>query len=437
MFILGFQTTSVFRDYHNGADSKTPTIWVQSFTPASSSFQQNFSFRWQRQPHSNKAREWMVSKLMPGASPLYASGGNDNVNGNESSKNPSATAVYSVFSKSPNKVFRELTKGEDGLLRLEDIYSSTNDGDEGRWDELDEIIQDGDLSVQEVKALYNSAMINDGEGLDSEGFKRFYKSIDELFDDDDDDDEGDDESLDVVDNPKTDSEMRNVNQDLVSYLEEVQQQECDSEGVQIGKRRPWGLDCTDKERNNISELINLVTEDENSNILAGRSNNNGLPMSAKDLVKYLLGTWDLKYTSSRTMIINKSLSGLGRSTSEMARNLGLQMKLSGNYYFGKAEFVETFGSSGDEEDDGGVVMLEAKVTGEWLLETGTRLLKTGRPSVSLRVEVETIAYGPTTSPAEQWDSLSPIKLVDILYLDENLLVLRGNFNVDAIFVYTR
>ena len=113
------------------------------------------------------------------------------------------------------------------------------------------------------------------------------------------------------------------------------------------------------------------------------------------------------------------------------------MKLSGNYYFGKAEFVETFGSSGDEEGDGRAVMLEAKVTGEWLLETGTRLLKTGRPSVSLRVEVETIAYGPTTSPAEQWDSLSPIKLVDILYLDENLLVLRGNFNVDAIFVYTR
>ena len=392
---------------------------------------------------------------MPEALPLYASGGNDN--GNDSSKNPSETAVYSVFSKSPNKVFRELTKGEDGLLRLEDIYSSTNDGDEGRWDELGEIIQDGDLSVQEVKALYNSAIINDGEELDLEGFKRFYKSIDDLFDDDDDDDdndndddnEGDDESLDVVDsteeqeadrnpsNPKTDSEKRTVNKDLVSYLEEVQQQECDSEGVQIGKRRPWGLDCTDKERNNISELIDLVTTDENLNILAGRSNKKGLPMVAKDLVKYLLGTWDLKYTSSRTMIINKSLSGLGRSTSEMAQNLGLQMKLSGNYYFGKAEFVETFGSSGDEEGDGGAVMLEAKVTGEWLLETGTRLLKTGRPSVSLRVEVETIAYGPTTSPAEQWDSLSPIKLVDILYLDENLLVLRGNFNVDAIFVYTR
>ena len=148
------------------------------------------------------------------------------------------------------------------------------------------------------------------------------------------------------------------------------------------------------------------------------------------------------------MIINKSLSGLGRSTSDMARNLGLQMTLSGTYYFGAAEFVESFGGSGnifgDEEDesDGGddddQVMLEATVTGEWILEMGTRSdYKTGLPSVSLRVEVETIAYGPNKSAAEQWDSLSPIKLVDILYIDENTMVLRGNANVDALFVYTR
>eukprot|EP00531_Pseudo-nitzschia_arenysensis_P018878 CAMPEP_0116149322 /NCGR_PEP_ID=MMETSP0329-20121206/18871_1 /TAXON_ID=697910 /ORGANISM="Pseudo-nitzschia arenysensis, Strain B593" /LENGTH=340 /DNA_ID=CAMNT_0003645599 /DNA_START=323 /DNA_END=1345 /DNA_ORIENTATION=+ len=322
---------------------------------------------------------------------LYASGGDDDES--DTTKTPATTTVYSVFSKSPSKVFRELTQG-DGVLRLDDIYSSTDNV--CRWDELDEIIQDGDLLVKEMETLYNTAMSNDGGGLDLEGFKKFYKSIDELFDDDD-EDEDDDESFEEpevksnADNLDTEIEKSNTNQDLVSYIEEVQQQECDSEGVQIGKRRPWGLDCTDKEREKISELIDLVSKDENSNILTGGSNNNGLPMSGKDLVKYLLGTWDLKYTNSRTMIINKSLSGLGRSTSEMARNLGLQMKLSGNYYFGKAEFVESFGSSEDVEDEGDAVMLEAIVTGEWLVETGTRMnYKTGRPSVSLRVEVETI-----------------------------------------------
>ena len=363
-----------------------------------------------------------ISRLLP----LYAADENDS---------ESTTVVYSVFSKPASKIFQQLKKTESGLLRLEDFSPG--------WDELDEIIQDGDLSVQELQALYDAADTGVGEGLDLEGFKAFYKSIDELFDDDDDDDDDDDEEEEEVvpdDDAGPASDKSSPNADLVSYLEEVQQRECDSEDgtVKIGKRRPWGLDCTDNEREEILQLIDCLAKDESTNLLTGGTNNNGLPMSAKDLVKYLLGTWDLKYTNSRTMIINKSLSGLGRSTSELARNLGLSMKLSGNYYFGKAEFTETFGSGDDEDDDSDAVRLEAKVTGEWLLETGTRMnLKTGRPSVSLRIEVETIAYGPNKSGAEQWDSLSPIKLVDILYLDENLLVLRGNFNVDAIFVYTR
>jgi hypothetical protein len=352
---------------------------------------------------------------------------------------------------------------------MEDIYASTDDNDGGYWNELNEIIDDGDLSVQELQGLYDAAAVDGGEGLDIEGFKRLYKSIDDLFDDDNDDevDVDDDDDANDVETPDEDeykedkeaksnpnnteieSSSSNTKQDLVSFLEEVQDRKCDSEDgtVDVGKRRPWGLDCSDKERKVISELIEgLLAETSNSNVLG--TNKNAPPMSAKELTKYVLGTWDLKYTSSRSMIINKSLSGLGRSTSELARNLGLQMTLTGSYYAGRAEFVETFGSGGgganddDEENDSDsdmdTVLLQATVTGEWILESGTRMdYKTGLPSVSLRVEVETIAYGPTKSDAEQWDSLSPIKLLDVLYLDENLLVLRGNANLDAMFVYIR
>ena len=235
-----------------------------------------------------------------------------------------------------------------------------------------------------------------------------------------------------------------MKEDLVSYLGKVQSRPCDSEDgtVNVGERRPWGLDCTDRERRNIALLIEgLITGTRNSNILGSNNNSKtGRPMSVKDLTKHILGTWELRYTSSRTMIINKSLSGLGRSTSDLARNLGLKMTLSGSYYYGRAEFVETFGSSGTDNDntDGDPVKLEATVNGEWIIETGSRMdYKTGLPSVSLRVEVETIAYGPNKSNAEQWDSLSPIKLVDMLYLDDDLMILRGNANVDALFVYTR
>jgi hypothetical protein len=441
------------------------TFWVQSFSPVSFSFQQKCcADRWQRHSRCHKSQHVQTdSKPLSLPLPLYAIG--ENNNNDENTGGATTTVVISVFSKPPNKVFRQLlaasatttSKGEAGLLRLEDIYASTNDNDEECWKELNEMIDDGDLSAQELRGLYDAAVVDGGEGLDMEGFKRLYQSIDDLFDDDDvenfDGDElkEDEEARSNPNNTEIESSSSNTKQDLVSFLEEVQNRKCDSEDgtVDVGKRRPWGLDYSDKERKVVSKLIEgLLAENSNSNILGGSSNNKGPLMSAKDLTKYVLGTWDLKYTSSRTMIINKSLSGLGRSTSELARNLGLRMTLSGSYYSGKAEFVETFGSGGgganddeendDEESDSDTVLLKATVTGEWILETGTRMdYKTGLPSVSLRVEVETIAYGPTKSDAEQWDSLSPIKLLDVLYLDESLLVLRGNANVDAIFVYTR
>lgn len=470
--IIGCQT-GVFRDSHDSADIIRVAFWVQSFSPVSFSFQQKCSeHRWQRHPRCHTSQHGQTySKPLSVPLPLYAIGENDS-NNDENTGGATTTMVISVFSKPPKKVFRQLleasatsSKGEAGLLRMKDIYASTDDNDGGCWNELNEIIDDGDLSVQELQGLYDAAAVDGGEGLDMEGFKRLYQSIDDLFDDDDDDvdDDEDDVKNSDRDESKEDEEAKsnpnnteiessnsNTKQDLVSFLEEVQNRNCDSEDRPIddGKRRPWGLDCSDKERKVVLELIEgLLAETSNSNVLTN-SNNRGLPMSAKDLTKYVLGTWDLKYTSSRSMIINKSLSGLGRSTSKLARNLGLQMTLTGSYYAGRAEFVETFGSAGgdtnddDEENDSDsdmdTVLLQATVTGEWILESGTRMdYKTGLPSVSLRVEVETIAYGPTKSDAEQWDSLSPIKLLDVLYLDENLLVLRGNANLDAMFVYTR
>lgn len=350
--------------------------------------------------------------------------------------------VYSVFSKTPKTVFRELLpKGSPSRLDLETIL--------GTWAELTEMVDDGDVSVQELQGLYATA--NKGDGLDQSAFEQFYRSIDDLFDDDCNDEEEEDDDA----SPEDSSDENEVGAtttsdpktDLLGYLEEIQSLECETINgeVNVGKRRPWGLDSSDGERAMIFEKIEALCDRTNDNniLSVGRSD--------KELTNYFLGTWDLKYTSSRTMLINKSLSGLGRSTSDLVKNRGLQMSLRGTYYFGEAEFVETFSgedqdenedepnedeSSDPDEDD--PIRIEFKVNGEWMLETGTRTdPKTGRPSVSLRVEVETIAYGPNKSKADQWDSLSPIKLVDVLYLDKTLMVARGNFNLDALFVYER
>ena len=89
-------------------------------------------------------------------------------------------------------------------------------------------------------------------------------------------------------------------------------------------RLPCGLECTDKERISIEELItDVITND-------GPSNDNRIPFNGVVNDKDLLGEWDLLYTSSRTMRINKSLSGLGRSESDMANVVSIRKKYSGS-----------------------------------------------------------------------------------------------------------
>jgi hypothetical protein len=87
-------------------------------------------------------------------------------------------------------------------------------------------------------------------------------------------------------------------------------------------RIPCGLECTDNERDQIAKLIADLEQDPRNLVL---SRNRGT-IEAKEL----LGEWELLYTSSRTMAINKSLSGLGRSTSDLARFSGLRQELTGS-----------------------------------------------------------------------------------------------------------
>jgi len=206
----------------------------------------------------------------------------------------------------------------------------------------------------------------------------------------------------------TDTDMKEA---LLSYLSTINDDEI---------RLPCGLDCTDKERDKISQRI-AALEQEPSNLV--KSRNQG-KIEAKDL----LGEWELLYTSSRTMVINKSLSGLGRSSSDLAKFAGLRQKFTGSKFLGYIEFIEQMGTGPDA--------LQVSVTGEWLLEPEKNPL-TGEPGTAIRAELETIAYGPTSNAAKDWNSLGPVRLVDILYLDDDLQISRGNVNTESVFVYQR
>ena len=263
------------------------------------------------------------------------------------------------------------------------------------WEELNELIDDGDLDIEEFESLFRKT----GELLDQEAFLRLYQSIDDLFEDDI------DSSDEVI--PLEPS----VKEDLLNYLNDIHTLD--------SAKLPCGFDCTENERKVVQEMITAL-ESSTANLVVinqGRIEE-----------KQVMGEWNLLYTSSRTMTINKSLSGLGRSSSNMAKFEGLRKRLAGTKYLGKAEYVETFG--GEEAS------FDVLVTGEWMLE-GRRNILTGMPSTSIRVDPEKLMYGPTTNNADEWASLGPIKLLDILYLDDNLMLLRGNSNIDSLFVYQR
>lgn len=185
-------------------------------------------------------------------------------------------------------------------------------------------------------------------------------------------------------------------------------------------RLPCGLDANEKEQELVASVIAEVEQDSGNNLV---TMNNGI-IEAKDL----FGDWQLLYTSSRTMIINKSLSGLGRSTSDLAQFVSLVQKLGGNKYIGNAEFVEQFGK-GDSK-------LEVFITGEWFTKR-ERNPFTGKPCTAIEVQLEKVMYGPSTNSAGDWNSLGPIKLLDVLYLSTDMMISRVNVKPDSMFVWKR
>jgi hypothetical protein len=303
-----------------------------------------------------------------------------------------------VFSEDPNSLFRKLTGGGD-LLTVEQMTTV--------WEELREMIDDEDLTVAELADLCPKSQV-----LTQQDFETLHEKIEAMFEEED--VESDNETG-ATRADEADVETMSVKDIVLRYVKDLRSNN--------SVRLPCGLDCDSRERELIQKGIDAMQQEPENRLF--RSDGR-LKSSA------VMGNWNLLYTSSRTMIINKSLSGLGRSTSEKAFLKGIEMRLTGNKFLGQAEFVETFGG-GDDDDD---VTLNVSVVGEWVLEDGRNIF-TGAPSSSLRVDPETITYGVSKNKADEWASLGPIKLLDFLYCDSDLMILRGTANTDSHFIYQR
>jgi hypothetical protein len=104
-----------------------------------------------------------------------------------------------------------------------------------------------------------------------------------------------------------------------------------------------------------------------------------------------------------------------------------------NRFLGTVEFVELFGGTANKEEE---PTLEVRITGEWYPKAESNLF-TGQPTTAIVVDPEKVLYGPSSNSAADWSRLGPIKLLDLLYLSDKIMVSRGNVNPESLFVWQR
>ena len=278
-----------------------------------------------------------------------------------------------------------------------------------RWGELNEMLNEEDITQAEVDALFESSPKAPGavDMLDEEGFESFFDSIDNLFEDEDD---GDEEAGPAMDEKELKEELCELLEDLAKLAEDEGQQLC-------------GLDCSELEQERVLEVVGeLEREPYNQVVIPDGVTGEGA--IAKD---QLTGKWELIYSSSSTMKYNEGLSGLAGGLTKFG---GLQQTLSSSKFLSDVEYTEQLETKLLGADT------EVKITGDWDLRTEVSLF-TGKLSNVMSVTPDRVIYGPRSDKADHWKSLGPMNLLLLTYLDEDLRIMRGSTSTDTLFIWRR
>jgi hypothetical protein len=227
-----------------------------------------------------------------------------------------------TFTESPVLVFQQLAVVGDTnndsppLVGMEELK---------QWGELQDLLSDEEIESSELEDMFAeitkaTGATNNGK-LDKAGFVLLYKAIDNLFVYEDDTDEGeimnvgggnDSAAVDELTGSVLSEDQRSLpdtQEELLSLLSDIQS---------VPNKLPCGMDCTDKEREIIAKIVSDLEAEPNNLVLK----NNG-----KIATTDLIGDWDLLYTNSKGIIMNKSLSGL---SSEKAKFSGVRQRLTGS-----------------------------------------------------------------------------------------------------------
>ena len=292
---------------------------------------------------------------------------------------------------SPNVLFG-LLADENGLVGFDELK---------RWQELQDMMNDGDLGISELKELFWNVKKSemDLNKVEESGFVALCMAINDLFEDDG------GELAKEPDSPRSDRKAELL--DAIADLE--------VEGLLA-----CGLEATDRDQREILSIVEQL-EQEPTNMIRFQQT----PIVPKDLD----GTWALLFTSSSAMKFNKGLSGLGGSFPN-GRFGNLKQKLTASKFLTDVEYIEHIEVTPKNAS------FDVTVTGTWDLRNSVSLF-TGEPSVVMSVQPDRVSYGPTSTRADHWKSLGPMNMLDISYLDEDLRIMRGNTSVENLFVFRR
>ncbi|EKU23329.1 hypothetical protein NGA_0031802 [Nannochloropsis gaditana CCMP526] len=290
-----------------------------------------------------------------------------------------------------------------------------------RTNELPDLLEEGLVSREEVGSMWDKVRSERGTGdvVDFAGFQALSSALDDLFLE-----EGEEEEK---------VAPRQTAAAAYKAAAAAQAKEAEPEGLRIvGPAKPQlkemlasvllaGLLEEDKALDDYVGALVEAMLDEEAN-LAARDE-----LEITDLQKAMEGEWELAYSTSRTMRYNRGLSGLGKSLPKV-EFLGFSQSIAVNGFALETVYTERLRTLGRD--------LNVVVEGAWELKDVVSIMS-GELCLIMDVLPATITYGFMRERIETgWKGVRVLNRCELLYLDEDLRVMKGQSS-DSYFVFSR
>ncbi|CAM9803317.1 unnamed protein product [Chrysoparadoxa australica] len=330
--------------------------------------------------------------------------------------------------------FDELAGSRTGLLGLNNLL---------RWPEVQSLVDEGQLKVSEVNGLWENVPkaeldgayrctdeFGEGACIDAAGFLAFNAALDGLFFYEDEDEAplavagpsaptpapAPSPAMTPLPKPTTATDASPVAA-VGRQGRSFEESKVHLMGIVQQESQSCGLGTEPKARQQILQAV--------EGLLAVAGERNVVSKGNDAVLDALPGTWRLMYTSSKSMEFNQGITGLA-NTLPGAELQGLLQVLQKEGGLLDAYYEEELIVSGGKE-------LTVTVTGDWEVRQTTSLM-TGTSSIALGMNTKRVKYGFIDVIGERWKPLRSMAVLDVVYIDDSIRIMRGQTSTSSIFV---